>query len=356
LCWLENAVQSSPALVILSAVMWHFKKPNMKQISLLIILTVFIIESCKSGTSETWKNDHIDKHKRDQISVLNAKLFKGIINNDLTAVKELLSADLLAKSGTELEQLLNQVSSSFKSDSYRILDEYNIKNSNTGLINTIPSGLTGDNDYVIQFQALNKEMYVSLLLPNGIDNDLLITAIYGKYNKEWKLNILRFGQFSFFSKTAPDYYNIAKTCYEKSYLVDAVNYLSLSKQCLRPANDFFVYQKEKEINEFADKVIKEATSKFQFPLTLEDIATKPQVFRIYPQMIDEGIYPMVWYLSSINLDDTAALQKEQEKIKVEVYKLFLGLNKDRKYVFYKAYNEIPDGKKKVKSYGFCDDL
>jgi hypothetical protein len=356
LCWQTVEQQFIPALAIASSVMWHFKKPNMKQITLLIILTVFIIESCKPGTSETWKNDHIDKHKRDQISVLNAKLFKGIITNDLTAVKELLSADLLAKSGTELEQLLNQVSSSFKSDSFRILDEYNIKNSNTGLINTIPSGLTGENDYTIQFQALNKEMYVSLLLPNGIDNDLLITAIYGKYDNEWKLNILQFGQFSFFSKTAPDYYKIAKTCYEKSYLVDAVNYLSLSKQCLRPANDFFIYQKEKEISEFADKVIKEAKSKFQFPLTLEDIATKPQVFRIYPQMINEGIYPMVCYLSSINLDDTTALKKEFEKVKVEVNKLFVGIDKDRKYVFYKAYNERSDGMKKVKSYGFCDDL
>lgn len=326
----------------------------MIQKTLLFILTVLTLQSCNVGTSGTWKNDNIDKEKKEQIKVLNNKLFKAITNNDVAGVKALMSDKLLEKSGSDLDKLINQVSSSFKSDSYRILDEYNVHNSTTGIGNTLPSGISGDNDYVINYQALNKEMYVSLLLPTGLDNELLITVIYGNYDNQWKINILQFGQYSLFKKTAPDYYKLAKESYDKSYLIDAVNYAGLSKQCLRPANDFFQFKKEKDINEFYDKVMKEVNTKFTFPLTLDNVDTKPKVFRIFPEMINEGFFPMVYYLSDINLKDTTALKIENEKVKQEVGRLFTGIDKDKKFVFYWAFNELPDGKKLVEHYGFID--
>lgn len=326
----------------------------MQQKTLLFILTILILQSCSLGTSGTWKNDHIDQDKREQIKTLNDKLFNGIINNDVTAVKALMSDKLLEKGVSDLDKLINQVSTSFKADSYRILDEYNVHNSTTDIGNTLPSGITGDNDYIIHYQALNKEMYVSLLLPNGLDNDLLITAIYGKYDNDWKINILQFGQYTLFGKTAPDYFKLAKSSYDKSYLIDAVNYISLSKQCLKPANDFFQYQKDKVINEYYEKVMKEVTSKFQLPLTLDNVNTKPKVFRIYPEMINEGFFPMVQYLTNINLKDTTALKTENEKVKIEVSRLFTGIDQDKKFVFYQAFNELPDGKKLVEHYGFFD--
>ena len=278
---------------------------------ILIILTVLTLQSCNLGTSGTWKNSNIDYDKREQIKTLNDKLFKAITNNDVAGVKALMSDKLLEKGAQDLDKLINQVSTSFKSSDYSILDEYYVHNSTTDINNTLPSGISGDNDYVINYQALNKEMYVSLLLPTELDNELLITAIYGNYDNQWKINILQFGQYSLFKKSAPDYYKLAKESYDKLYLIDAVNYIGLSKQCLRPANNFFQYQKEKDINEFYDKVMKEVHSKFTFPLTLENIDTKPKVFRISPEMINEGFFPMVYYLSDINLKDTTALKMKK---------------------------------------------
>lgn len=321
---------------------------------ILIILTVLTLQSCNLGTSGTWKNSNIDYDKREQIKTLNDKLFKAITNNDVAGVKALMSDKLLEKGAQDLDKLINQVSTSFKSSDYSILDEYYVHNSTTDINNTLPSGISGDNDYVINYQALNKEMYVSLLLPTELDNELLITAIYGNYDNQWKINILQFGQYSLFKKSAPDYYKLAKESYDKLYLIDAVNYIGLSKQCLRPANNFFQYQKEKDINEFYDKVMKEVHSKFTFPLTLENIDTKPKVFRISPEMINEGFFPMVYYLSDINLKDTTALKIENEKVKKEVSRIFTGINKNKKFVFYWAFKEIPDGKKTVEHYGFID--
>jgi hypothetical protein len=335
-------------------------KDEMIQKVLLIILTVLTFQSCNLGTSGTpgisgtWKNDNIDRNKREEIKILNDKLFKAIISNDVAGVKALLSDKLLEKVANDLDKLINEVSGSFKSNSYRILDEYNVYNTKTDIDNTLPSGITNDNDYVIKYLALNKEMYVSLLLPNELNNELLITAIYGNYDNHWKINILLFGQYSLFKKTAPDYYQLAKISYDKSYLIDAVNYIGLSKQCLSPANTIFQYQKEKDINEFHEKVMKEANSKFKFPMTLDNIKTKPKVFKIFPKMINEGFFPMVYYLSDISLKDTIALKAENDKVKNEVNRLFKGINKDKKYVFYWAFKEIPDGKKSVEHYGFID--
>jgi hypothetical protein len=325
----------------------------MKKI-LLIILTILTLQNCNLGTSKIWVNENIEVEKKEQIKILNDKLFKAIISDDVKGVKALMSDKLLEIGIKDLDKLINQISTSFKSDGYRILDEYNVLNSTTGNINTLISTGSNENDYTINYHALNEEMYISLFLPTSIDNELLITAIYGKYEDQWKLNILQFGQYSLFKKTAPNYFKLAKESYNKSYIVDAVNYISLSKQCLMPANDFFHFQKEKEINEFYDKVMKEINSKHTFPMILDNIESKPKIFRIFPQMISEGFFPMVYYLSDIDLKDTIALKIENEKVKKEVGRLFTGIDKDKKFVFYWAFKEIPDGKKSVNHYGFID--
>lgn len=321
---------------------------------IIVILIVAATQSCNIGTSGTWKNENIKQEKREQIKELNDKLFKAIINKDVEVVKLLMSKTLLEKGTGDLSQLLDQVSSSIKTESYRVLDEYNVYNTAKGIGNTLLSGVTGDNDYQVNYQALNEEMYASLLIPNSPYNELLITIIYGNYGSEWKINILQFGQYSIFKKTSIDYYKLAKDSYDKSFLIDAVNYIGISKQCLKPANNFFKYQKEGEVNEFYNKVMKEANTRFHFPLALDNIKTKPRVFRIYPEATDNGFCPMVLYLSNINLKDTTALKVENEKIRKEISLVFTGIDKEKKFVFYRAFNEIPDGKRQIDHYGFVD--
>ncbi len=326
----------------------------MIQKTFCLIITVVLLYGCKLGTVGAWKNGNIDANQREQIKILNDQLFQAILNNDVKVVKSLMSDKLLAKAGNDLDQMLGQVSSSLKVNKYRILDEYYVKNTTIGVNNTIPSGTSKDNDYTVHYQVLNKEMYISLLIPDGLLNEPLITVIYGKYSNHWKINILQFGHYSFCGKTAPDIYKTAKGCYDKGDLVDAANFIDLAKQCLKPANNFLEYHKEKEINAFYDKVIPEANSKYSFPLQLENIASNPQILRISLEMIDEGIFPMVYYLTEINIKDTVLLGKENEKIRIEIGEIYKGLDQDKKYVFYRAFNENPIGQNKVEYYGFVD--
>ena len=91
-------------------------------------------------------------------------------------------------------------------------------------------------------------------------------------------------------------------------------------------------------------------------MTLDEIKTKPQIFRITPELMAEGFVPTIFYLTEINLKDTVALKIEYEQIKNEANQLFTGINKDKQFVFYWAFNEIPVGQNKVNRYGFIDKL
>jgi hypothetical protein len=327
--------------------------------TLLVIFIFIAFQSCRVGIRSTLKNDEINKNEREKIKTINDKFFKAIISNDVTTANQLMTGDAL-KNGN-LGNFFDQASvslNSFKTNRYTILDEYRIHNTTTGIVYTYSSDNSGNNDYRVSYNALTQDMYISLLLYPEFDSDLLATIIFGKYGDEWKIVHVELGQYSLFKKTVSDYYKLAKDSYDKSYFIDAVNNISISKKLLRPAAAFFQYQKETEINKFFDKVISEAKTKYPFPFTLENIDTKPKVFKIFPDIITNGTYkgadPTVCYLSNIDLKDTVALKTENEKVKKEVGRIFFGINHDKKFVFYRAFNELPDSNGNGKNYYFID--
>ncbi|NQX42565.1 hypothetical protein SAMN05421820_112196 [Pedobacter steynii] len=324
--------------------------------TLAIILFALFFYSCNVGTTRTWNTENINKDTKGQIKALNDSLMKCIKNNDLAGLRSLLSDALMEKSGNDMEQFVKQVGLMLKTTGYKVLNEQYANNSAVGLDNNIPVNISSDQGYTIHYKALNKEMYVSLLLPEGLTNELLITAIYGKYGEDWKLNIIQFGSYSVMGKKAPDYYKMAKESYGKANLIDAVNYSWIATRLLQPANAFIQYQKQSEITAFQLKVTKEANGKYQMPLVLDQIPGKPEVFRIYPEVLGDGIYPMVYYRSRIKLADTAALRVENEAVKKEVNRIFKGINEDKQAVLYWAFNELPDGQKRVEHFGFADKI
>jgi hypothetical protein len=70
----------------------------------------------------------------------------------------------------------------------------------------------------------------------------------------------------------------------------------------------------------------------------------------------EGVFPMVYYKSTIKLQDTAALRKENENIKKVIGKAIPGIDQDKKYVFYDAHNEWPRFDRSVDRYDMPDKL
>jgi hypothetical protein len=86
------------------------------------------------------------------------------------------------------------------------------------------------------------------------------------------------------------------------------------------------------------------------------VPTHPRIFSISTQTTPDGVFPLVYYMSSIKLKDTAALRKENEIIKKVTGKVIPGIDKDKKYVFYDAYNEWPRSDRSVDRYDMTDKL
>lgn len=326
-----------------------------KRLSFLFLAGISIsMYGCTFGTSGMWKNDHIDQSIRSEVKPLNDKLIIALRKNDLSGIKALLS-DQLLEQASKLTELVAQVSPTLSNNNYRVLDEYLVKNTSAGLNNTIPSAVSGDHAYFLNYLALNKDTYVSLLIPDGNINELLVTAIYGKYGTEWKINILHIAQYSIGKKTAPDYYEIAMDRYRDSALIDAATNMSLALLCFKPSS-VWQFQKADEIKSFGEKVTAEGNAAYHLPLIISNIKSKPQIFGINIESVQNEMITMISYVSHINLKDTAALRSENLKMRKEVPKVFKGIDQKKNILAYRAFNEIPDGKKKISHYGFIDTL
>ena len=324
---------------------------------IVIILALFLgTQSCNVGTYGSWINENIDSSIRNEIKELDDHLIQSVAENNSQALKKIMSDLLLEKSGNEIDGIVNHMNKFIDNTEYRILDQYYVKSTSKGISNTVMSGVSGENDYIIHYKAENEEMFISLLIiENGLD-ELLITAIYGKYPEGWKINIIQFGQIRINGMIATELYTEAKEQYEKGYLVDAANNMYLSSLVAKPANAFWQYQTENKMKEFFDEVVAEANKQYNFPLTLNNIDTKPQIISIAPQGMNEGYFPMVNYLTELDLKDTLSLKIENDKVHEKIGEVFNGLDKDKKYIFYKAWNEIPDGKTPKPNYGFIKEL
>jgi len=324
-----------------------------------IINSIFWLSSCHVGTYGTWVNTNIDPSVKAEIDGLNKKLFADILAKDISAVKQLSSPGLVEKVGKRLDTIVNSGKDMLNATSYEILDEYYTKSSTSGISNHLISSRGDHNDYKIDYQAINKEMYVSLLIAKNASLDHLILAVYGKYDDGWKLNILHFGEYRIFNKTAPDYYNLAKNEYDKGNLINAMDKISMSYTLARPLSDFFQYNIEGDMKETYSKIIKECNDKYHLPQAINQISTRPQIFSIAPQYISngdiQGIFPIIRYQSKINLDDTVALKAENKSIQNIAGALFKGIDNNH-VIFYQAFNQIPNGKTMVTHYGFIQRL
>ncbi|MPM10920.1 hypothetical protein SDC9_57257 [bioreactor metagenome] len=327
----------------------------MKTVFYLLILSLIVFQGCHFGTSTTWKNDEIPSELRSEIAEIDKKLVKCVYSNDAAGMKALMSDELVKQTADNIDSLIAQVCALIDSKKYRIIDQFYTKTS-VNTMNKIGSGDTDNDSYIIEYLALNNEVFVSLLALSGRHDEILATCIYGKYPDGWKLNILQFGQYTINHMTAPQLYFKAKEQYNNGYLVDAANNMFLCSVVSKPGNEFWQYKNVKEMKDFHEKIVSEIQNQYVFPLTIEEVSTKPQILDIGLQDIEEGFFPMINYLTTIRLEDTLSTKAENDKINEVIGKYFKGIDLEKKYLFYKAMNGIPDGKTPLPSYGFVKEL
>jgi len=322
---------------------------------LLVTIMLIAIEGCNTGTSGVYQNENIQSDVKNEIKTLDQEILKAITTNNITLMESLMSEKLLEKVGSDIGSFVKQGNDIIKSNEYDILDQYYVINSTTNIGNVVVSGVENLDDYIIHYQALNEKMFISLIIPKGEQDKILITNIYGKYSNGWKLNVIQIGQYTIYGNTATELYKKAKSEYSKGYLIDAGNSMFLSSKVSNPAQKIWEYQKEDEMKALYNIIRSELKIIYEFPLSLTYINSKPQIINIYPEGMRDGIFPMVEYLTKIDLRDTLKTKLENDKIHSIIGTLFKGIDKEKKFIFYKAYNEIPKGGDPVPTYGFVKE-
>jgi hypothetical protein len=198
-------------------------------------------------------------------------------------------------------------------------------------------------------------MYMAFFVPKSILNKYMLSAIYCKYDYGWKLRYLDVKPYTLNGETAPELFEKAKVAYDKKYLFDAVNDVQLAKVCANPC-DAWRYPDETDMDEFYKKVLTEINMKYVYPFTLKQVSTHPRIFSITTQTTADGVFPLVYYMSTVKLSDTTSIRKENNAIKKVIGNIIPGLDKDKKYVFYDAFNEWPRSDRSVDRYDMPDKL
>ncbi|RKR83287.1 hypothetical protein BDD43_3491 [Mucilaginibacter gracilis] len=294
----------------------------------------------------TWRNKTIDEDVRNEIDVLDKKLFKGIMTQDVKAVKKLMAEGLIKKKGKTVDSVVTEFGALFKAKDYRLLDEFYCKSATENTNHVLQSDKENNNDYKIEFLALNKETYVSVMVSTNLPVNCLILAIYGKYETGWKLNILRIGEYSVMDQTAPEYYDLAVNQFTKGNIVDAVDMIVMAARLAYPAGDYLIYKNDYEMKDTYSVILKDAGAKYKLPYIINEVKTKPAIFAIGPLFISDpanrGIFPLVRYQSSIPISDTIALKAENQNVQKAIGGIFKGIDKNKYGIIYDAYNSIPD--------------
>ncbi len=329
-----------------------FVKPYLLKL-LSFLLIVSVLSACeKQEQPGTYKNEAIKASKREEFHKLNDQLFDLLKANKPEEAKNMMSKELLEDN--TINRTMELITNRSKSGGYHVLDEYYLvdKADEPGKL-VINADATGTDAYTLKYnQSSTKENYVAfLVVPKDAANKWLVTAIYGKYNYGWKLNKFDIAQYAINGKNAPELYKLAKEKYAKGYWVDAANDMTAALRCFHPSGQW-QYNRENEMNQFYYTALQQASAKTTFPITIAQVPTKPKIFRISTEDNPEGTFPMLYYVSSINIKDTVALQKENAAIKKVIGKVIPGVDKDKKYVLYAAFNSIPNRKNNAKEYDF----
>lgn len=305
-----------------------------------MLLVAAMLQSCGPGDPGVFKNGQIKPGKLNDFHQLDNILFDALKTNKVSDAENLMSKTLL--SAGDYKRTFEMASSQCRSGSYDILDEYYIINYKPSDTHTIPTTAADGNKYTFYCTTITEEMYVAFMVPKAKGDKYLLTAVFCKYDYGWKLNDLEFEPYTITGKTAPQLYKLAKKQYDKNYIVDAYISMSLVYKCMRP-NILWIYPQNKEMEELNGMLV-DVMNSYTYPLVMKNVKTKPKIFQVTHLTTDEGVFPSIEYVTTIDINNTDALEKEKEEMKDHIGKSFPGIDKDKKYIYFTAFHEKPSSK------------
>lgn len=316
-----------------------------------LVLSLFF-QGCSNDKPGVWKNQQIDPTLRNKFHGYNNELLKNLKTNNFRQLQALFSEELIENAF--IKKQAEVMSNQLKLTDFDIYDEYYVINKGNS-VDTIKNTTRGINSYELLYEGIAPEMYFVYFVAKTGNIKQMITAVYCKLDYGWKLVKLEIRPYTINGKTGPELYQLAKEKINKDYYADAVNIMETADTCARPGA-FMKYSDNIIENKFYNTLIDTVNNKFKYPLVITSLPTHPKIFRVFNNHMPDGYYPIIYYTSSINLQDTAAIKKENNAVKKVIGQIMPGIDKDKKYLFYSVFNQLPNRKKPVNHFDITEEI
>jgi hypothetical protein len=289
-------------------------------------------------SAETFTDNQIHPKLRQAIKVKNDSLIQAMKLSDYKALKQLGSPEFVKFMHAKLKA--NNVIWAFRrglldTDKAVVFHEYYNKHGKAPN-NTV---LESEEDaYTFTFTNKEKETYVCMLKASfNKTDDYLITIIYGLIDGQWKLNDIEVGGFGVYGKNAQDYFAMAQKAEEDDLIIDAFMYYDTANDFLEPSGKMMKYDNAEKINLYSKHLQNKVALEYRFPHKLDNMSTAPEFISIAPVKNAKGMYPIISYRTVLPIEDTISLKREYEQVKDEAKKLYTGLNFNKDFIYYRAY-------------------
>jgi len=295
---------------------------------LLSIMTLAcVIASC--SFIERKKGSEIPPQIGKPIWKLTSDFYVSIIKGDFAKSKHFLNDSVFHNSSNEE---LQPIFSKFQA--LLIKFEFNTQNSfyqKSIISNSIVSTNFNDPEikpFSIKYVAsCNESAFTTAIIGQKAIQSCL-TTIMSKYDNEWKIDAFLIGLLKVDDKDAYDWLNEAEYWFEQDDYIMADYCLKLSYWLLKPANEFWKYENEKEILECSQILRRKINRKFKLPNSIEELSSKPKIVKIFPTISYNKVYPAITYVTKLSLNDSISISSECSELEPTISNYFKNIESD----------------------------
>ena len=313
-------------------------KPKAIKFPVICAILIFLYGcSSKPHKAGYWIDGKIDGSISSDFHEQNKQFFDYVKTNYQLKLKGILANEII-NDPHKMVRDIDHIRNALNKNDYELFKEIYVVNKWKS-VDTVKFA-DGKSNVMMTYPGIAREMYFAMFLPKNSDNKRMITITYANLSYGWRITRLEIAPYSINGKTAPQLYQMAHDAEANKYYEDAVTTAGMGIYCAKP-NEEWQYDDAGAMLSYSDTLEAAEKKYVKFPLKVSAAGSPISIFKVYDQRNDDGIFPAVCYTTKINVKNAAAVQQENLKIQKIIGTVIPGLDKNKKFLLYSAYNKEP---------------
>lgn len=327
----------------------------MKKRWIIIVILLFCLALSGCPKLQQWilqRNDEIDQDLLDEMYMVDAEVIESLKNADIDNFSSKCSDELFeVANADELGEFVILCSKNIGDSEYKYKDMFYCRfKSISDEVWTVFQ--LSNYDVQLNLIPVNKNIFVSMILFDKGDYEVLLSIQYIWKNEVWEIASIDVREHSYGGMNAMDYYEKAKEQEEEGLLLPAAVNVYAAYQ-MHQLSSFANYYEVNDIIVYADEVNKKFGQNYTFPIVFDIDGSTFEVFSIESKLTLQGYFPKINYIMDITAIDenSEEIEVQAELLHKEIIEYFSGLDEEFDCIIYTGYNDYPtDPNKTYNSY------